>query len=107
MHSTRDIHSQPDTAGRGVRLISAVSLPRMLLAASFAAVSLAPATAQQAAPTQQAAVASPDIIKQREQELEAAREQQRHQLGTAGQAADVGGRDHAERYFRYAKLPQG
>ena len=77
MHSTRDIHSQPDTAGRGVRLISAVSLPRMLLAASFAAVSLAPATAQQAAPTQQAAAASPDIIKQREQELEAAREQQR------------------------------
>ena len=40
-------------------------------------VSLTPAAAQQAAPTQQATAASPDIIKQREQELEAAREQQR------------------------------
>jgi septal ring factor EnvC (AmiA/AmiB activator) len=76
MHSTRDIHSHPDTAGRGVRLISAGLLPRVLLSASFAAVSLAPAAAQQAAPTQQATAASPDIIKQRE-ELEATREQQR------------------------------
>ena len=49
----------------------------MLLAASFVALSLAPAAAQQAAPTQQATAASPDIIKQREQELEAAREEQR------------------------------
>src|SRR6185312_124483 len=36
-----------------------------------------PAVAQLAAPTQQATAAPPDIIKQREQELEAAREQQR------------------------------
>jgi septal ring factor EnvC (AmiA/AmiB activator) len=49
----------------------------MLLSASFAVVSLTPAVAQLAAPTQQATAASPDIIKQREQELEAAREQQR------------------------------
>ncbi|HMH98113.1 MAG TPA: peptidoglycan DD-metalloendopeptidase family protein, partial [Bradyrhizobium sp.] len=39
--------------------------------------SLSPATAQTAAPTQQATAVSPDDIKQREQELEAAREQQR------------------------------
>jgi septal ring factor EnvC (AmiA/AmiB activator) len=77
MHSTRNIHSHPDTAGAGVRLMAAISLPQMLLAASFVALSLAPAAAQQAAPTQQATAASPEIIKQREQELEAAREEQR------------------------------
>ncbi len=57
--------------------MAAVSLAQMLLAASFVALSLASAAAQQAAPTQQATAASPDIIKQREQELEAAREEQR------------------------------
>jgi septal ring factor EnvC (AmiA/AmiB activator) len=83
MHSTRDIHLHlhSDTAGRGVRSIGAVLLPQILLAVllagGFAALSLAPAAAQQAAPTQQATAASPDIIKQREQELEAAREEQR------------------------------
>ncbi len=70
-----------DTAGRGVRSIGTVLLPQrllaVLLAAGFAAQSLAPAAAQQAAPTQQATAASPEIIKQREQELEAAREEQR------------------------------
>jgi septal ring factor EnvC (AmiA/AmiB activator) len=45
--------------------------------ASLATLSLSPATAQTAAPTQQATAVSPDDIKQREQELEAAREQQR------------------------------
>ena len=68
---------QPHTAERGVPRTSAVSLPLMLLSASFAVVSLTPAVAQLAAPTQQATAAPPDIIKQREQELEAAREQQR------------------------------
>ena len=77
MHLTRDTHLQPHTAERGVPRTSAVSLPLMLLSASFAVVSLTPAVAQLAAPTQQATAASPDIIKQREQELEAAREQQR------------------------------
>ena len=70
-----------DTAGRGVRSIGTVLLPQrllaVLLAAGFAAQSLAPAAAQQAAQTQQATAASPEIIKQREQELEAAREEQR------------------------------
>jgi septal ring factor EnvC (AmiA/AmiB activator) len=76
MHSTRDIHSF-DTAGRGRRLMSAVSLSVLLLSASFAAASLAPAVAQSAAPAQQATAVSPDAIKQREEELEATREQQR------------------------------
>ncbi|HXD51924.1 MAG TPA: hypothetical protein VN689_08525, partial [Burkholderiales bacterium] len=76
MHSTRDIHSV-DTTGRGRPLMSAVSLSVLLLSVSFAAASLAPAVAQSAAPTQQATAVSPDAIKQREEELEATREQQR------------------------------
>jgi septal ring factor EnvC (AmiA/AmiB activator) len=76
MHSTRDIHSF-DTTGRGRPLMSAVSLSVLLLSASFAAVSLSPAVAQSAAPAQQATAVSPDAIKQREEELEATREQQR------------------------------
>ncbi|KRR26242.1 hypothetical protein CQ14_21470 [Bradyrhizobium lablabi] len=76
MHSTRDIHSYPGTADRGVSRMSAVSLPLILLSASFATVS--PALAQQpAAPAQQATAVSPDALKQREQELEAARQEQR------------------------------
>jgi murein hydrolase activator len=77
MHSTRDIHPHLDTTGRGMPLTSAVSLPLLLLAASFAAASLSPAVAQSAAPAQQATAVSPDAIKQREEELEATREQQR------------------------------
>ncbi|KRR16005.1 hypothetical protein CQ12_28925 [Bradyrhizobium jicamae] len=56
--------------------MSAVSLPLILLSASFATAS--PALAQQpAAPAQQATAVSPDALKQREQELEAARQEQR------------------------------
>ncbi len=76
MHSTRDIHSF-DTAGRGTPLMSAVSLSLLLLSASFAAASLSPAAAQSASPAQQATAVSPDVLKQREEELEATREQQR------------------------------
>jgi septal ring factor EnvC (AmiA/AmiB activator) len=76
MHSTRDIHSF-DTTGRGRPLMSAVSLSVLLLSASFATASLSPAVAQSAAPAQQATAVSPDAIKQREEELEATREQQR------------------------------
>ena len=75
MHSRRDIHPF-DSGGRGTPLISAVSLS-LLLSASLAAASLSPAIAQSAAPTQQATAVSPDAIKQREEELEATREQQR------------------------------
>jgi septal ring factor EnvC (AmiA/AmiB activator) len=45
--------------------------------ASFAGLGLSPAAAQVAAATQQATAPSPDAIKQREQELEAARAQQK------------------------------
>ena len=57
--------------------MSAVWLSLLLFSASFAAASLSPAVAQSAGPTQQAAASSPDAIKQREEELEATREQQR------------------------------
>ena len=76
MHSTRNIHPI-DTAGRGMPLTPAVLLSLYLLSASFAAASLSPAAAQSAAPAQQATAVSPDVIKQREEELEATREQQR------------------------------
>jgi septal ring factor EnvC (AmiA/AmiB activator) len=77
MHSTRHIHPF-DTGGRGTPPISAVSFALLLLlSASFATASLTPAVAQSAAPTQQATAVSPDAIKQREEELEATREQQR------------------------------
>src|SRR5437588_1984593 len=76
MHSTRDIHSF-DTAGRGMPLTSAVSLSLLLLSASFAAPSLSPAAAQSASPAQQATAVSPDVLRQREEELEATRDQQR------------------------------
>ena len=77
MHSTRNIHSHHDTTGRGTPLMSAASLPLLLLSASLIAASLSPAVAQSAAPTQQATAISPDALKQREEELEATREQQR------------------------------
>src|SRR5437762_1684299 len=76
MHSTRDIHSF-DTAGRGTPLMSAVSLSLLLFSASVITAMLSPAVAQSAAPAQQATAVSPDAIKQREEELEATREQQR------------------------------
>src|SRR6476659_6985371 len=72
MHSTRDIHSF-DSCGRGGPLMSAVSLSLLL----FAAASISPAVAQSAARTHQATAISPDAIKQRAEELEAAREQQK------------------------------
>ena len=77
MHSTRNIHAHHDTTGRGTPLMSAASLPLLLLSASLIAASLSPAVAQSAAPTQQATALSPDALKQREEELEATREQQR------------------------------
>jgi septal ring factor EnvC (AmiA/AmiB activator) len=76
MHSTRNTHSF-DSAGRGRPVIPAVLLSFSLLSASFAAAALSPAVAQSAVPAQQATAVSPDAIKQREEELEATREQQR------------------------------
>ena len=79
MQLTRDIRSTLDAAGRD--RLAALLVPLSLVLVS-AGLGLAPAAAQVAAPTlatpaQQATAVSPDIIKQREQELEAAREQQR------------------------------
>ena len=76
MHSTRNFYPF-DTAGRGMRPTSAVLVSLLVLSASFAAISLSPAAAQSAGPAQQATAVSPDVIKQREEELEATREQQR------------------------------
>ncbi|MEA2886670.1 MAG: murein hydrolase activator [Bradyrhizobium sp.] len=65
-----------DTAGRGRQPVRS-PLPLIMFAASFAGLGLSPAAAQVAAATQQATAPSPDAIKQREQELEAARAQQK------------------------------
>jgi septal ring factor EnvC (AmiA/AmiB activator) len=83
MQSARDIYLTPDTACRGQRSLVHISLSIVLWSAGFAGLSLLPAAAQVAASTPQptapqAVAASPDDIKQREQELEAAREQQKN-----------------------------
>jgi murein hydrolase activator len=71
----RDLHRYPDTAHRGGYPVSSLPLPVVLLSASLATAAIAQTPPQ---PQQTAATApSPDAIKQREQELEAAREQQR------------------------------
>jgi septal ring factor EnvC (AmiA/AmiB activator) len=72
---TPNIHSYPDTAGRGQPVSLRIPLSIALLSAGFAGMSL-PAMAQIAA-TPQTTASSPDAIKQREQELEATRAQQK------------------------------
>src|ERR1700754_4573670 len=76
MQPTRDIHSYPDTAGRGKPVSLRIPLSIALLSAGFAGMSL-PAVAQIAAATPQVTATSPEAIKQREQELEATRAQQK------------------------------
>src|SRR5918912_1140686 len=92
MHLTRDIHSYHGTADRGEPMMSGIALLRVLCSvglvsvglfsaslvpASLVLAPLSPALAQPAPSAQQATALSPDAIKQREQELEAAREEQR------------------------------
>jgi septal ring factor EnvC (AmiA/AmiB activator) len=77
MQATPDINLFHDTARRGQRRSIRPSLSTILLAASFAGMALSPSSAQVAAATPQAAAPSPEVIKQREQELEAARAQQK------------------------------
>ena len=80
MQSARDNLSYPDTARRGQRASVSIPLSIALFSAGFSGISAAPAAAQVAAPqdpAQQATAVSPDAIKQREQELEAARAQQK------------------------------
>src|SRR5438445_13247310 len=77
MQSTANAHSYPDTSSRG--WLSSVRIPLSIavLSPGCAGISLLPAAAQVAGPTQQTTAASPDAIKQREQELEATRAQQK------------------------------
>src|SRR2546421_1724046 len=77
MQSTRNTHSYPDTIGRGRPSTVRIPISIVLLSAGFAGMTLCPAVAQVAGPTQQTTAASPDAIKQREQELEATRAQQK------------------------------
>jgi murein hydrolase activator len=76
MPSLRDLYRHPDTAHRGRYPASSLPVSFVLLFAGLATAAIAQTAPQ--APQQTAATApSPDVIKQREQELEAAREQQR------------------------------
>src|SRR5258705_2716784 len=77
MQSTANVHSYPDTSGRGWLSSVRIPLSIALLSPGFAGISLLPATAQVAGTAQQATAASPDAIKQREQDLEATRAQQK------------------------------
>src|SRR5258708_15524375 len=77
MQSTANVHSYPDTSGRSWLSSVRIPLSIALLSPGFAGISLLPATAQVAGTAQQATTASPDAIKQREQELEATRAQQK------------------------------
>src|SRR5256886_6032312 len=77
MQPTRNLHSYQDIISRGSRAFTRIPLSVALFSASFAAMSLAPASAQLATTTPQSTTAAPEAIKQREQELEAARIQQK------------------------------
>jgi septal ring factor EnvC (AmiA/AmiB activator) len=76
MPSARTLPSHPGTA-RGRRLPRA-SICVALLLAAFAGTERMPAAAQTAAALSQTATGSPDVIQQRAQELEAARQQQKN-----------------------------
>src|SRR5260370_7853081 len=77
MQSTANVHSYPDTSGRGWLSSVRIPLSIALLSPGFAGISLLPATAQVAGTAQQATTASPDAIKQRDQDPEATRPQQK------------------------------
>jgi septal ring factor EnvC (AmiA/AmiB activator) len=77
MQTTRNLQPYPDTTSRGPRSAVRIPFSIVLLSAGFAGISLSPASAQVAASTPQTTAASPDAIKQREQELEATRTQQK------------------------------
>jgi septal ring factor EnvC (AmiA/AmiB activator) len=76
MQPTRNIHSYPDTISRGRSPSVRIPLSIALLSAGFG-VGPFPASAQVATPAPQTTAASPDAIKQREQELEATRAEQK------------------------------
>jgi len=76
MQATRNIQGRPEAIGRG-RASAGIRVSLALFSASLAWVSLNAASAQPANATLPAAASSSDNIKQREQELEAARAQQK------------------------------
>jgi murein hydrolase activator len=77
MQPDRNIPSLPDPVRRGQSASVRIPLSIALLSAGFAGMCLSPAAAQVAESTPQTTAVSPDAIKQREQELEAARAQQK------------------------------
>lgn len=76
MRPARNLSSYHDTVRGGVLTPARISLSIALLSAGFAGINL-PVSAQVAESTPQTATPSADAIKQREQELEAARAQQK------------------------------
>jgi septal ring factor EnvC (AmiA/AmiB activator) len=77
MQSRRNAELYPDTLRRGRSGAARIPLSIALLSVGFAGISPLPASAQLAASTPQTAAASPESIKQREQELETTRAQQK------------------------------
>ena len=77
MQPARTLYSYPDTVSRGQLPSIRISLTAAILSAGLAGIGALPAAAQGAASTPQITAASPDTIKQREQELEATRAQQK------------------------------
>jgi septal ring factor EnvC (AmiA/AmiB activator) len=73
MQATREISSYPDAARRGQPLSARAPLSLIALTATLV---LSPAAAQVESGAQQVAAPAPEAIRQREQELEAARAQQ-------------------------------
>ena len=107
MQSTANVHSHPDTSSRGWLSSVRIPLSIALLSPGFAGISLLPAAAQVAGPAQQTTAASPDAIRQREQELEATRERQaklREQIERLKGLLEVSQRSIGldERHFRAA-----
>ncbi len=74
MQATREISSYPDAARRGQLLSARAPLSLIALTATLV---LSPAAAQVESGAQQVAAPAPEAIRQREQELEAARAQQK------------------------------
>src|ERR1700730_14808498 len=96
MQPPRNLHSHPDSRGRP---LVRVPISIALLSAGFAGIGLTPATAQVAGAAPQTSAASPDAIKQREQELEATRAQQKSAAETQAKLrADIAaiGQDRSE-----------
>jgi septal ring factor EnvC (AmiA/AmiB activator) len=77
MQPMPDLRSYRDTISRSRRSASRIPLSLALLSAGFAGISLPPASAQVAAAAPQTTAITPETLKAREQELEAARAQQR------------------------------